>query len=117
MKPRTIKSLIRAKQKIERGETAPAGVWEILSNGKGGFSRSKISPKKFQRRQKEDWQNRIVEIRRKLELSQTEFAHLLGISVRTLHQWEQGRRAPSGAAGVLIRIAAEHPKIVLEAAA
>jgi len=117
MKPRTIKSLIRTRQKIERGETAPARVWEILPDGKGGFSRRKLDSKEFQRLQKEDWQNRIVEIRRKLDLSQTEFARLLGISVRTLHQWEQGRRAPSGAAGVLIRIAAEHPKIVLAAAA
>ncbi|MEO6184562.1 MAG: helix-turn-helix domain-containing protein [Verrucomicrobiota bacterium] len=117
MKLRTIKSLIRAKQKIERGETAPARVWKILPDGKGGFIRSKISPRKFQQHQKVDWQNRVVEIRRKLELSQMEFAHLLGISVRTLHQWEQGRRVPSGAAGVLIRIAAGHPKIVLKAAA
>lgn len=117
MKHRTIKSLVRAKQKIERGETVPARVWEILPDKKGGIVRRRLRSKEFQRRQKEDWQNRIVKIRRKLELSQTEFAHLLGISVRTLHQWEQGRRAPSGAAGVLIRIAAEYPKIVLEAAA
>jgi len=42
-------------------------------------------------------------------LSQPEFAHLLGVSVRTLQQWEQGRREPRGAAKTLIALAAEHP--------
>ncbi len=42
-------------------------------------------------------------------MSQTEFAALLGVSVRTLQQWEQGRREPRGAARTLIALAAEHP--------
>jgi putative transcriptional regulator len=42
-------------------------------------------------------------------LSQAEFARLLGVSVRTLQQWEQGRREPRGAAKTLIALAAEHP--------
>ncbi|EQD61364.1 helix-turn-helix domain-containing protein [mine drainage metagenome] len=50
-------------------------------------------------------------------LSQTAFAALLGVSVRTLQDWEQGRRTPSGAAQTLLRIAAQHPHIVREAAA
>lgn len=50
-------------------------------------------------------------------LSQTEFARLLGVSVRTLQDWEAGRRQPSGAAQTLLRIAARHPRIVREAAA
>jgi putative transcriptional regulator len=50
-------------------------------------------------------------------LSQSEFAHLLGVSVRTLQDWEAGRREPSGAAQTLLRIAAQHPRIVREAAA
>src|SRR5450759_1640693 len=41
-------------------------------------------------------------------LSQSEFAHLLGVSVRTLQDWEAGRREPSGAAQTLLRIAAQH---------
>lgn len=46
------------------------------------------------------------------KLSQSEFAGLLGVSVRTLQDWESGRREPSGAAQTLLRIAAKHPRIV-----
>jgi len=54
-------------------------------------------------------------IRKAYGLSQDEFATLLGISVRTLQNWEQGRREPHGAARVLLRVAARHPEAVLEA--
>lgn len=50
-------------------------------------------------------------------LSQSQFAELMGVSVRTLQDWEAGRRQPSGAAQTLLRIAAAHPRIVREAAA
>lgn len=59
--------------------------------------------------------NEVVEARRGTGLSQTEFASALSISKRTLQEWEQGRRAPSGAAQALIRIARKHPRIVREA--
>lgn len=51
-------------------------------------------------------------IRERYELSQTEFAALLGISVKTLQNWEQGRRSPHGAARVLLQVAARHPEVV-----
>jgi len=54
-------------------------------------------------------------IRAKLGLSQSEFALLIGVSVATLRNWEQGRRHPEGPARALLRIAATHPKAVLEA--
>jgi putative transcriptional regulator len=47
-------------------------------------------------------------------LSQTAFARLLGVSVRTLQDWEQGRREPSGAAKTLFRVAERHPEILQE---
>jgi putative transcriptional regulator len=47
-------------------------------------------------------------------LSQQEFAHLLGVSARTLQDWEQGRREPTGAAKTLLRVAVSHPEILLE---
>ena len=50
-------------------------------------------------------------------LSQADFAQLLGVSVRTLQDWEAGRRAPSGAAQTLLRIAVSHPRIVRQATA
>ncbi|MDR3087043.1 MAG: helix-turn-helix domain-containing protein [Azoarcus sp.] len=56
-----------------------------------------------------------AEARRRMKLSQPEFARLLGISARTLQDWEQGRREPSGAARTLLRIAMMRPEAVLEA--
>lgn len=50
-------------------------------------------------------------------LSQAAFANLLGVSVRTLQEWEQGRKAPSGAAATLLKVAARHPHVLKELAA
>ncbi len=51
----------------------------------------------------------VAAIREGTGLSQRKFARLLGVSVRTLQEWEQGRRSPSGAARTLLRIAAKNP--------
>jgi putative transcriptional regulator len=59
----------------------------------------------------------IVRVRLKAELTQAQFASLLGVSRRTLEQWEQGRRVPSGAAKTLIQIAERHPEVLRELAA
>lgn len=53
-------------------------------------------------------------IRSKLNLSQSSFAGLLGVSIRTLQDWEQGRRAPQGPAIALLRIAEQHPEVFLK---
>lgn len=50
-------------------------------------------------------------IRNKLKLSQSAFAALLGVSTRTLQDWEQGRRNPQGPAVALLRIAEQHPEV------
>ncbi|MEN6337215.1 MAG: helix-turn-helix domain-containing protein [Phycisphaerales bacterium] len=49
--------------------------------------------------------------------SQATFARLLGVSVRTLQEWEQGRKTPSGAAATLLKVAARHPEVLKEFAA
>jgi putative transcriptional regulator len=58
----------------------------------------------------------VAEVRRKTGLSQSRFATLLGVSVRTLQDWEQGRRFPSGAARTLLLIAYKNPMALLEVA-
>jgi putative transcriptional regulator len=58
----------------------------------------------------------VSAIRESTGLSQANFAELLGVSVRTLQEWEQGRRAPSGAARTLLRIAAKNPRAILDVA-
>ena len=58
----------------------------------------------------------VSQIRERTGLSQARFAQLLGVSVRTLQEWEQGRRAPSGAARTLLLIAAKNPHALLEVA-
>jgi putative transcriptional regulator len=54
----------------------------------------------------------VKSIREQYKLSQRQFASLLGISVKTLQNWEQGRRSPRGPARVLLQVAAKHPEAV-----
>ena len=56
----------------------------------------------------------VADIRERYGLSQSKFAALLGISVRTLQNWEQGRRRPQGPAKVLLQVASEHPDALLD---
>jgi len=58
----------------------------------------------------------VSSIREKTGLSQSRFAELLGVSVRTLQEWEQGRRAPTGAARTLLMIADRNPQALLDVA-
>ncbi|MEZ4266913.1 MAG: helix-turn-helix domain-containing protein [Myxococcota bacterium] len=56
----------------------------------------------------------IADLRAFVGLTQVQFAAALGISVRTLQGWEQGRRQPEGPSVALLRIAARHPRIIRE---
>jgi putative transcriptional regulator len=58
---------------------------------------------------------KIKSIRLKLKKSQSEFAMMIGVSVATLQNWEQGRRTPEGPARALLKVAAEKPRAVAEA--
>jgi putative transcriptional regulator len=59
-------------------------------------------------------ESEVREIREQYGLSQDKFATLMGISVATLRNWEQGRRKPEGPARVLLRVAATHPDALLD---
>ena len=59
----------------------------------------------------------VRQIREGYQLSQREFAVLLGVSIKTLQNWEQGRRTPHGPARVLLQVAARHPKAVWDVVA
>lgn len=97
----------KALAKFEAGRD----VWQEVLDGvreikAGGGKRSKVKPK-----------SHVVRVRLKSGLSQAQFAAALGVSKRTLEQWEQGRREPSGAAKTLLKIAERHPEVLLEVAA
>ncbi len=90
---------------------AGRNIWQEVLDGvreikAGGGRRTSVAAK-----------SDVVRVRLKSGLSQTDFAAALGVSKRTLEQWEQGRREPSGAALTLLRIAERHPEVLLEAAA
>jgi putative transcriptional regulator len=59
----------------------------------------------------------VARTRQTSGLSQSQFAGLMGVSVRTLQGWEQGRRKPSGAAQTLLAVATRHPEMLRELAA
>ena len=58
-----------------------------------------------------------AEAREKMGLTQQAFASMLGVSPRTLQDWEQGRRSPTGAAKTLLRVAVTHPEVLRELSA
>jgi len=66
------------------------------------------------KRRKLDLPPDVATLRKKLRLSQSAFAGFLGVSVRTLQDWEQGRRKPSGPAATLLRVAHRHPEALLD---
>jgi putative transcriptional regulator len=97
----------RALSKFE----ARRDVWQEVLDGvreikSGGGKRSVVEPR-----------SPIVRARLKAGLTQEQFAALLGVSKRTLEQWEQGRRKPSQAAKTLIKVAELHPEVLRKIAA
>ena len=90
---------------------AERNVWQEVLDGvreikAGGGKRKQAQPK-----------SQVARIRLKSGLSQRQFASAIGVSERTLEEWEQGRRVPSGPARTLLKIAERHPEVLLEVAA
>ena len=79
----------------------------------GAIRRGQLKPGRVTELQAED----VRAIRSKLAKSQEEFARMIGVSVATLQNWEQGRRRPEGPARALLRVAAKNPQAIVEALA
>ncbi|MBX3647660.1 MAG: helix-turn-helix domain-containing protein [Rhodocyclaceae bacterium] len=95
--------MAKRKQKVDVGAELLASVREMKAGARARTHRPTISE--------------ISHARLVSGLSQSAFAALLGVSVRTLQDWEQGRREPSGAAKTLIKVAELYPEVLQELAA
>ena len=80
---------VKEGAKILKGQQAPSRSYEVSSHS-------------------------IKETRQKYNLTQAEFAELLDVSLRTLQNWERGRREPQGPAKVLLKVASVHPEAILD---
>lgn len=95
--PLTEKELLERDAKRNIGEELLVAIQEVKAGYYGNVHQVKATE--------------AAEARSKTGLSQPRFAELLGVSVRTLQEWEQGRRSPSGAARSLLHIAAIRPDV------
>jgi len=109
--------LSQALGEMKRGEwarktefmTQPDGsVRRIITRRDGTIEKDEIIPAE---------RAMVAAARAATGLSQATFAKLLGVSVRTVQEWEQGRKVPSGAAATLLKVAARHPEVLKELAA
>jgi putative transcriptional regulator len=101
----------RVKRQSARQGEAKRDVWQEVLDGvreirAGGGRRTVVNA-----------DSPVAQIRQRSGLSQEQFAAALGVSKRTLEQWEQGRRRPSGAARTLLKIVDRHPEVLIELAA
>lgn len=78
-----------------------------------------MNPETQRRKSTKAWEakSEVAKVRHSLDLTQVDFAKLLGIGLSTLRSWEQKKREPSGAAKMLIHIALKHPEVLQEAVA
>ena len=109
--------LLQALHEVRRGEwarkteftpQADGSVRRVVTRHDGTVEKDEIIPSE---------KAQVAIARAATGLSHATFAKLLGVSVRTLQDWEQGRRIPSGAAATLLKVAARHPEVLQELAA
>ena len=107
------------KEAMQRGERAPSRVFRLERQADCSIVRSAVNPERQRSNSAKAWEakSEVSKVRLSLNLTQEAFASLLGIGLSTLRSWEQGKRAPSGAARMLIAIALKHPEVLQEAVA
>jgi len=98
--PMTEKEVLDRDAKRDIGAELLQSVREMKAGKRGRVHQIAVSP--------------VIEARHKVGLSQAQFALLLGVSKRTLQDWEQGRRAPSEAAKSLLKVAEKRPEVLRE---
>ena len=96
----TEKELLKRDAKRDIGAELLQSVKEMKAGNVGGIHQINIPE--------------VIEARNKVGLTQVQFADLMGVSKRTLQEWEQGRKKPSGAANSLLKIAINRPDVLKE---
>lgn len=118
MTKRELKSLVRERDEVLTGTVAAVGVTRVtLDAATGEFVHTELDPEVCRQEMAAKHAAQVAKARKRLHLSTDDFAHMFGTTVRTVRNWERGIRVPSGAARVLIEVAARHPKAVLESVA
>jgi putative transcriptional regulator len=106
--------LIQSLREIKRGDWArktefttqsDGSIRRVITRRDGTIEKDEIIPAE---------KAQVATARAATGLSQSAFAKLLGVSVRTLQEWEQGRKLPSGAAATLLKVASRHPEVLQE---
>lgn len=109
--------LLAAAQEMSAGRWARKTTFEALPDG--SVRRTVVLENGTLERQEvlvgPQWQ--LLAARSASGMSQAQFAHATGVSVRTLQEWEQGRKKPSGAAQSLLKLVSRHPELLAELAA
>ena len=98
--PMTAQELLKRDAKRDVGAELLQSVREMKAGKRGRVHEVNVSP--------------MVKVRQKVGFSQAQFAMLLGVSKRTLQDWEKGRREPSGAAKSLLKVAEKRPDVLRE---
>jgi putative transcriptional regulator len=108
--------LLQSVREMKAGQWARKTTFEPLADG--SVRRTILRANGTQEKQEvlvgPQWQ--LLAARTQAGLSQSEFARATGVSVRTLQEWEQGRKVPSGAAQSLLKLISRHPELLAELA-
>ncbi len=117
MKKSEIQVIIREVHAVERGEIAPARVRQVTLLPGGAMSRVKLDPETYSLKQARAWKAKTeaAKVRNELDLTQQEFAAMLGVSLATIRKWERGTGKPIGAAKTLLAVARLHPETIRDA--
>ena len=119
MKKSEIQEVTRELHAVERGEIAPARVREVTLLPDGSMRRVELDPQTYRRTQAHasKAKTEAAKVRHELDLTQQDFATMLGVSLATVQKWERGTGEPSGAVETLLAAARLYSEAIREALA